>query len=268
MFRKLCGDPALKNVVLVTNMWKEDARNVNEAREKELSTKFFRPALDKDAQMVRHNNTSQSAHDIIRRIAANHPTALQIQRELVRQRKDIVNTVVGKTIVQELNEQIRRHQAELREVREETKQALKENGEQTRQELEEEARRLQERMEAVTKKSRGMSTSYVAEKRRMEAKLEGTRRGVQKRERDEANHTHRPQAETNVSAADRVRPEHQMKRPHDLTGILPKIPADEPPHHATPQHTRGAKLVSHRKQSLSSIPRRTFDPRIPSPSTL
>ena len=44
MLCKLCGDAALKNVVLITNMWSEVPPNVGEAREKELSSEFFKPA--------------------------------------------------------------------------------------------------------------------------------------------------------------------------------------------------------------------------------
>ena len=92
MFRKICGESTLKNVVLVTNTCKEDSQDINEAREKELSDYFFRPALDKGAQIVRHYDTPESAHDIIRGIMKNHPAMLQIQREFVDEHKDIINT--------------------------------------------------------------------------------------------------------------------------------------------------------------------------------
>ena len=53
IFRELCGETSLKNVVLVTNMWNEVSRYVGEAREKELASDFLKPALDKGAKMVR-----------------------------------------------------------------------------------------------------------------------------------------------------------------------------------------------------------------------
>src|SRR5579872_4044981 len=46
MFRKLCGDPSLKNVILVTNMWGKVEKGVGEAHEKELTEVFFKAALD------------------------------------------------------------------------------------------------------------------------------------------------------------------------------------------------------------------------------
>ena len=110
MFRELCGESALKNTVLVTNMWAVGSKDTNEACEKGLSGQFFKLALDKGAQMVRHHNTVQSAHDIIWEIMKNRPVVLQIQRELVDERKDIADTAAGDSIKRELEDQIGRHQ--------------------------------------------------------------------------------------------------------------------------------------------------------------
>ena len=147
MFRRLCGDSALKNVVLVTNMWGEVSGNTGETRERELSNKFFKPALDKGAQMARHHNTVESAHSIIRRIVANRPVALLIQEELVDEHKSIVDTVAGEAVNRELNELVRRLRGELKIVQEEMMEALGRRDEETRQELEEEKRRLEIQME-------------------------------------------------------------------------------------------------------------------------
>ena len=115
MFRKLCGNNTLENVVLVTNMWGLDDEDVdvNLSREEELSDKFFKLTLDKGAQMVRHLGTTGSAHNIIRKIINNNPVALQIQRELVDEGKNTIDTAAGESINQELKEQIKRHKAEL-----------------------------------------------------------------------------------------------------------------------------------------------------------
>jgi hypothetical protein len=168
MFRELCGDSTLKNVILVTNMWGEVTKEVGEAREEQLTTNFFKPVLDKSAQLARHQNTVQSAHDIIRRIMRNQPLVLQIQRELVDEHKDIVDTAAGEAVNKELNEQIRHHQAELKTVQEEMQKALKEKDEETRKELEEETRKLQEQMNKIKMDSEGMASNYLQEKKRTE----------------------------------------------------------------------------------------------------
>jgi hypothetical protein len=143
MFRELCGETSLRNVLLVTNMWGSMSHEVGEARERELASTFLKPALDKGARMVRHHNTEQSAHDVIRRIMNNHPVVLHVQCKIVDEYKD-----TGEAINAELTEQIKRHEAEVNAMREEMMEALREKDEMVRQELEE-TRRLQEEMRMV-----------------------------------------------------------------------------------------------------------------------
>ena len=221
MFRELCGDKTLKNVVLVTNMWTRDPHDINEARGTELSTKFFKPVLDKGAQLIRHHDTTQSTHDIIRKIFSNHklPVVMQIQRELVDEHKGIIDTSAGQAVNRELNEQAKRHRAELEKVEKGMMQALKEKDEETRQELEEHARTLREQMMKIEKNSKGMAANYAAEKERMEAKMRKIEQEAKKeRERAEAEHKRqladldrRLRDADNASAADRMRLE-EIKR--------------------------------------------------------
>ena len=166
-----------------------------------------------------HPNTVQSAHDIIQRIVQNRPAALQIQRELVDEGKDIINTAAGEAINRELNEQMRRHQVELREVQGEMAQALRAKDEETMRELEEARKKLRERMEETAKDSEGMTSSYAAEKRRVEARMNEMELGA-KREREQAeierrrhlaNHT--PQDETNADVADQPRLKQETNPP-------------------------------------------------------
>ena len=171
MFRNLCGDTTLKNVVLATNMWGDVSPEEGEARETELSGRFIEPVIKKGAQMIRHLNTTESAHNIIRMIMKNHPLALQIQRELVEEHKDITDTAAGAAVNQELTELINKHKAELKEVREEMKQALREKDEETRQELAEQAKQLQALMAKTEKDKKEMSLRYAKERERMEAKI-------------------------------------------------------------------------------------------------
>ena len=211
MFRELCGDSTLKNVILVTNMWGEVSESVGETRERELTTSFFKPVLDKGAQLARHHHTADSARDIIRRIMKNQPAVLQIQRELVDEGKNIVDTAAGDVINKELNEQIRRHQAELKAVQEEMMKALKEKDEETRQELEEETRKLHDQMNRMRMDSEGMASSYSEEKRRMEEAMRQMQEEA-RQERERAESMHRKQMEdlnrrleetANASAAER-----------------------------------------------------------------
>ena len=223
MVRELCGDAALKNIVLVTNMWSEVPPEVGENRERQLSGKFFKPVLDLGAQMARHQNTVQSAHDIIRKMVANDPVVLQIQRELVDEHKDITNTTAGEAVNQELHEQIRRHQTELEGIEEEMEQVLKEKDEQSMRELEEERRKVVEQMERIKKDSERMALKYAAEKERMKVKIaEIERRADEERGRAEAgyhqqsaNPDHHLQDTANTFADDRPMLEQEAERQQD-----------------------------------------------------
>ena len=204
-------------------MWGVDPQDVNEARESELSTKFFKPALDLDARMARHHNTVQSAHDIIRTIMDNHPVVLQIQRELVDEGKDIGDTAAGETVNQELKDQISQHQAKLKELREEMTEALKTKDEEMRQKLEEVNSDLQKKMEKAEKDLETMAANYAAEKERMEAKMnEMEREAKQEREQTEAKYDQKLAAladhiPPNVSAVDRTRQD--IRRSEDRVTI-------------------------------------------------
>jgi hypothetical protein len=189
MFRQLCGESTLKNVILVTNMWGKVEQGVGEAREQELAGVYFKPALDGGAQLVRHHNTTQSSHDIIRRIMKNHPAPLRIQRELVDEGKDIKDTAAGETINGELNRLIKRHEEEMKALREETAQAIRERDEQTRRELAEESRKIKEQMDKMRMESETMTLKYNEERKKMEEKMKQMEEeGRQERERARAEH--------------------------------------------------------------------------------
>ena len=210
MFRELCGDMALRNVVLVTTMWGELSCNVGESHESELSSNFFKAVLDKGAEMVRHYNTAQSTHDVVRMVIGNYPVALQIQRVLVDEHKDIVDTAAGKAVSRELNEQIRRRRAELKMVQEEMMQALKKGDEGTRQELEEKMRKLQEQVEKIRKDSEGMALNFSVE--RMQAKMKEMEEETRKEhDRQMADLNHRLQEAVNSSAADRAKLQQEIR---------------------------------------------------------
>lgn len=152
-------------------MWGDVSRNVGEDRERELSEEFFRPVLDKGAKMVRHYDTWQSAHDIIRGILENQSVTVPVQVELVDEGKNIVDTAAGEVVNRGLKELAKKHEATLREVQEVMKQALKRKDEERKQELEEQAKEVKEQIEKVKKESEEMTSKYAAEKERMEAKM-------------------------------------------------------------------------------------------------
>ena len=187
MFRKLCGDNALQNVVIVTNMWGEVDPQIGNAREAELAREdiFFKPVIEKGARMARHANTVPSAEAILRLVLDNHPMPLRIQEELVNEHKDISETGAGEELNREIAAQIKRHQEEMRTLREEMEQAMKDKDEETKKELEIETKRMQKEIERFQNDSSRLESDYKQEKERLEARMnqmeEETRKETERR---------------------------------------------------------------------------------------
>ena len=159
--------------IIVTNMWGEVNPRVGDACEAELMREdiFFKPVLDRGAQMVRHDNTVASAESIIRLVLDNHPLPLRIQVELVNERKDISETSAGEELNRELNAQIRKRQEDMRILKEEMEQAIKEKDEDTKKILENENKRMQKEIERFENDADRFVTDYKKEKERLEARL-------------------------------------------------------------------------------------------------
>ncbi|KAF7424186.1 hypothetical protein PC9H_009489 [Pleurotus ostreatus] len=174
MFRELCGDTTLRNVVIVTNMWGEVSVDIGEAREEELKNRdiFFKPVLGKGAQMKRHDNTFDSACTIIRCIAFKAPLPLRIQRELVDEKKDITETAAGAELGRELHEQAMRYKAEQRQLQDEMNEALRQKDEQAREELEQATAQLNQDMMRVQNESYRLAASYAEEKERFQRRMQ------------------------------------------------------------------------------------------------
>jgi len=169
VFRRICGDSTLRNVVVVTNMWGEVQPEVGDAREDELKkdNAFFKPVLENGGKMARHENTISSAENIIRRVLDNHPLPLRIQTELVVEKRDISQTGAGKELHRELTAQIKKHQAEMRVLKAEMEQAIKDRDEKTRRELGVDRKKMEEKIERLEDdinklKSRGRFASAGA----------------------------------------------------------------------------------------------------------
>ena len=166
MFCKLCGGAAFGNVALVTNMWGEVSRNIGEAREYELLSDLFELVIREGAQMIRHHNTVESAHNVIRRIVAARPVVLEIQRELIDERKNIAITTAGQVIKRELEGQLKQHLAGAVKVLEGMVRALRGEDEKTLGELNEEGERLLGRIMETVGDSERISAEPDEEVRR------------------------------------------------------------------------------------------------------
>jgi len=171
MFRELCGEKTLKNVILMTNMWGRVTPQQGADREQQLKDKYFRAAIEKGAQLCRHTHSPESARAILRKILKNKPLVLQIQHELIDQHMDIGQTGAGAELNREIREVVEKYQREIRELEKNMRKAMEEKDEETREELEEEKRRMQEEMEKLRKDSTEMESKFEKARREMEERI-------------------------------------------------------------------------------------------------
>ena len=152
MFKKLCGEDALKNAIVVTTRWDDIPEKDREAmgkREDELMKtqgKFFEPLIAAGSQYLRHDNTYGSARRIMNQLVDNDPIALQIQVEM-REGKKVEETAAGTELTAEMNKLVENHENEKKDMRKEIEKAIAEKNEESRKVLEAERTRKRKDME-------------------------------------------------------------------------------------------------------------------------
>lgn len=172
IFRELCGESTLSNVLIVTNMWGHVDSKIGEERERELATsdKLFKPVLDKGARLLRHDNTEASAHAILRNLINNQTATLAIQHEIVNQRKDLAQTSAGSELTRLLKAQAQRYDDEITGLQGELELATRAKDE-AHKELQEEVERKRQEIERIQRDVGRMATDFLAERSRLESRI-------------------------------------------------------------------------------------------------
>ena len=131
VFKRMVGDESLKNVIVATTMWDGVSQQLGQARENELRSdpRYHKTMLDNGARLVRHDNTAESARQILQFIIDNQPLPLHIQNEMVVEGKELPQTDAAAELnrVIELKEQNIR--AELTNIQQGLSHALQINHE-------------------------------------------------------------------------------------------------------------------------------------------
>jgi len=96
LFKKLVGEDALSNVVLVTTMW-GNVTNIEEAshRDSELREEYWGDMRRKGSTATRFDGTMASAQGIVSQLLGKKPVVLKVQEELVDQRMSLNQTAAG-----------------------------------------------------------------------------------------------------------------------------------------------------------------------------
>ena len=115
MFRKLCGDEALRNVVLGTTKWDEVKPDKGQQREQGLKDIHWKEMLERGSVIIRVHADSASAWEIVNHILKNDRVEfVRIQEELLEFRRLIPETEAGRTLLYTLEDLRKRLLAEER----------------------------------------------------------------------------------------------------------------------------------------------------------
>lgn len=177
MFRKLCGEDALENVVVVTTRWDdvpENDRETMENRENELMKtpgKFFQPLIAAGGQFLRHDNAEGSARRIVETFLKNHPIALQIQIEM-RDGKTLEETAAGSELAAELKKLMDKHSREMKDLKEEMAVAISEKDEALKKELEAERSKMQKEIAKWEEQKKVLADDITAAREEAKKKQE------------------------------------------------------------------------------------------------
>ncbi|KAJ2926302.1 hypothetical protein H1R20_g10793, partial [Candolleomyces eurysporus] len=257
IFRKLCGESSLKNVVIVTSMWSRlPSADEGRRRVAELTSldDFFKPAIAKGATMMHHiQNTVSSAHGILRQILKNHPMALSIQTEIVDQHKTITETGAGMALDEKLALLAQRYERKLKEQFEAAEQARRERDEETRKEQLEEAERIRQLLSKLEEEKRDQARQYQLLQEQFaeaERKREHDIRQVEQRRRRETNAAE-VRLRQQVNTAGRRRTQETVELEERMTNVAMSPSSPRPRNHRHGVIVSGRSYAMYNKQHES-----------------
>jgi hypothetical protein len=145
IFKKICGDKALTNVILATSRWHEIDEKLGAGREKDLRDNFWAYMLHNGSCMTRYQGDRESAMGIVGELLGKGNVVLDLQRELVDDGKKLKETAAGVLVnedVAALKEQYEKELSELEDLR----RSLRESDRALKEKVQEDWEKEQERV--------------------------------------------------------------------------------------------------------------------------
>jgi hypothetical protein len=174
MFKELCGEECLHNVVLATTHWKRENLQVQENREHQLRTKPDKWALmiSKGSKVFRQDRGASSAVEIVQHlISRQSKVILTIQRELVDQRKDLDKTAAGKEVNMEREEERKKFEKKLQRIEENFNEAKRAKDGQEQERLRKYHEEVEAKLAKIDQDGRKMRADADALQRQLEDEL-------------------------------------------------------------------------------------------------
>ncbi|KAJ4398853.1 hypothetical protein N0V91_009904 [Didymella pomorum] len=122
IFKKICGEEALKNVLLITSRWEGIEPSVGAERERQLKDNFWAYMVGRGSNISRFHGDRDSAITLVSQLLCREKVVLQLQRELVDEKKNLSATVAGSFVddnLEKLKQQVSDELASLDRLRQE-----------------------------------------------------------------------------------------------------------------------------------------------------
>jgi hypothetical protein len=186
MFKRLCGDQNLSNVVMATCQWERvvEADGIERERQLKETKNFWGYMVERGSQVHRHYNTRESALKLIDSLVGGTTSrpkiVLDIQAQMVDEGKDLASTGAGKAIDDAISKERERFAKQISESQADLKEALASRDRETAEIL----RQHQEEMNArVRKLDTEHSALQVSLERLQEERFSKLKKALEEAER-------------------------------------------------------------------------------------
>jgi flagellar biosynthesis GTPase FlhF len=164
IFKKVCGDTALKNVLLITSRWNEVKQSTGADRERQLKEKFWAYMLARGSNMSRFHGDRDSAISLISQLLCKDDVVLELQKELVDQGKRLDETVAGSYVSDTLDKLKEKYEEELASL-ERLKRDLLENEQSMKRQIQKDWEAEQARLRQVREEKQALQRPIGSEVR-------------------------------------------------------------------------------------------------------
>lgn len=179
MFKKLCGDNGLANVVLATTMWSQVNPEEAIKREAQLTSKsdFWKYMIDQGSRVFRQDAGVESATAIIQYIIGRkNPITLDIQVDMVDKKLTLDQTAAGKEVEGDIAKQRKMYEEKMDRLRKEMEEAMKQKDEALKEELIEYRAEIEEKMQKDREEMEKMRASKDDLRKQLQEQHEQQRR--------------------------------------------------------------------------------------------
>jgi hypothetical protein len=190
MFKELCGEECLGNVVLATTHWKKENLKVQQSREEQLRTNQDKWSfmISKGSKMFRQDRGATSAVEIVRYLVSRQSTViLTIQRELVDEKKDLDKTGAGKEVNADREEERLKFEKRLEKIQSGFQEAKRAKDREEQQRLRAYHQEVEAKLAKIEQDGKKMRADADVLQRQLEEELNEERLEIAK-EREKNNH--------------------------------------------------------------------------------